>query len=168
MAESFWENSRLGLIGHIIFSLFMLLQIGLSFLLYNPQLDCLANLGWVILWTSAVFGVLPMYEMRKRGGVAKGQSYMKTTKLVDTGIFAIVRHPQFVAGLLIVFALSLITQSWIIALLGIPGAIYFCIGLVEGDEGGIRKFGNSYKEYMKKVPQANFILGIIRYLRIRK
>lgn len=163
--DAFWKNSRLGLLGNVVFSVFVVLQIILSFFLYNPLFTWLTNLGWIVLWISAILGVLPIYEMRKRGGVAEGDSYMKTTQLVDTGIFAIVRHPQFVAGILITLALPIITQSVIIALLGIPGLIYFYISLVEGDEGGIRKFGEDYKEYMKRVPRANFILGIIRCLR---
>ena len=165
MTERFWDNSRLGLIGHVVFSVLIVVQILLCFFLYNPKFDWLEILGWIVLWISAIFGVLPIFEMRKRGGVAEGESYMKTTRLVDTGIFAIVRHPQFVAGFLIVFALPLITQSCIIALLSIPGIVYFYVGLIEGDEDGIRKFGDSYKEYMRKVPRANFLLGIIRCLR---
>jgi protein-S-isoprenylcysteine O-methyltransferase Ste14 len=121
-----------------------------------------------VLWISAILGWLPVYEMKKKGGVAKGKSYMKTTKLVDTGIFAILRHPQYMAGILIVFALPLITQSWIITLLGIPNFLFFYLGLIEGDERGIRKFGDEYKKYMKRVPQTNFILGIIKYLGRRK
>ncbi|MFX1476446.1 MAG: methyltransferase family protein [Promethearchaeota archaeon] len=167
MTGHFWDNSRLGLFGHVVFSVLIVVQIVLCFFLYHPQLDWLEILGWVVLWISAIFGVLPIYEMRKRGGVAKGESYMKTTQLVDTGIFAIVRHPQFVAGFLIVFALPLITQSCIIALLAIPGVVYFYVGLIEGDEDGIRKFGEDYEEYMRKVPRANFLLGIIRCLRRR-
>ena len=39
-------------------------------------------------------GLLPIITFRRKGGVAKGESYIKTTVLVDTGIYAIVRHPQ--------------------------------------------------------------------------
>jgi protein-S-isoprenylcysteine O-methyltransferase Ste14 len=32
------------------------------------------------------------------------------------------------------------------------------------DQEGIEKFGDEYKAYMQRVPRANFILGLIRYL----
>ena len=58
-----------------------------------------------------VFAVLPILTLRRQGGVAKGQSYMKTTTLVDTGIYAIVRHPQGgTAWLLFNLATMLIAQ----------------------------------------------------------
>jgi protein-S-isoprenylcysteine O-methyltransferase Ste14 len=34
------------------------------------------------------------HHLPQEGGVAKGEGYIKTTVLVDTGIYAIVRHPQ--------------------------------------------------------------------------
>jgi protein-S-isoprenylcysteine O-methyltransferase Ste14 len=36
------------------------------------------------------------------------------------------------------------------------------IDLFNADKDAINKFGESYKQYMKRVPRANFLLGIIR------
>lgn len=166
--KTVWNNRPISPVGHVLLAVFMILQIGLSFFLYNPQWIWLTNIGWVVFFISALLGWLPTYEFKRKGGVGKGESYMKTTKLVDTGIYGIVRHPQFVAGILIAFALPLITQSWIIVLLGIPNFIFFYLGLIEGDQRGIKKFGDEYKKYMKRVPKANFVLGIIGYLQRKK
>jgi protein-S-isoprenylcysteine O-methyltransferase Ste14 len=84
-------------------------QIILSFILYNDNGNSIIrNTGWVILWISAVFGWLPILTLRKWGKVPEGNGYIPTTILVDRGVYAIVRHPQYLAGMLMGIALTLI------------------------------------------------------------
>ena len=117
--------------------------------------------GWI-------FGMLPTVEFRKKGGVKKGNSYIYTTKLVDTGIFSIVRHPQYITWIWWAIAGMFIFQHWIVIILGLPIIPLTYIDLINADKDGIKKFGDDYRQYMKKVPRANFLLGIIRLLRDRK
>ena len=75
------------------------------------------------------------------------------------------RHPQFLGVILSICASILISQHWLLVLIGI-----FIVGITpkwirEAEENLILKFGDDYKRYMKKVPRINFILGIIRLLR---
>jgi protein-S-isoprenylcysteine O-methyltransferase Ste14 len=42
------------------------------------------------------------------------------------------------------------------------------IDLIRADKACAERFGDDYKAYMKKVPRANFLLGIIRLLQRRK
>jgi protein-S-isoprenylcysteine O-methyltransferase Ste14 len=113
-----------------------------------------------------VFGWLPVIEFRKKGNVSEGKSYIHTTKIVDTGIFSIVRHPQYVTFILWAIAGMLLFQHWIIVLLGVPVFPLTYLDLIKADENAIKKFGDDYRSYMKRVPRANFLLGIIRrYLR---
>jgi protein-S-isoprenylcysteine O-methyltransferase Ste14 len=100
--------------------------------------------------------------------VPKGKSYVTTTKLVDTGIYAIVRHPQFLAGMLWSLAFILIAQHWLVLVLGIPIILIWYLGIIEGDKSGIEKFGDDYKRYMQRVPQMNFLVGLIRVTRRTK
>ena len=90
---------------------------------------------------------------------------MHTTTLVTTGLYGIVRHPQYTAGLLWSLALLLISQHVIIILLGIVVMPLLYIDIMKADRLAINKFGNDYREYMKKVPRTNFVLGIIRYFK---
>ena len=137
-------------------------QIVLAFLFYNPQgYVPLINTGWVILWISAIFGWLPIYTFRKKGNV-EGRSYIETTTLVDSGVYGIVRHPQYLAGVLISVALPLISQHWLIAVLGLISVPLYYFNTYDEEESNIEKFGEAYKEYMERVPRMNFILGIIR------
>ena len=133
------------------------------------QIQILAYVGvGLYVLSGLVFGVLPVIEFRKEGRVRKGKSYVHTTKLVDTGIYSIVRHPQYVTFILWAIAGMLLFQHWIIILLGIPIIPLTYVDLIRADKDGIEKFGDDYTAYMKKVPRANFLLGIIRWLKRRK
>ena len=107
-------------------------------------------------------------EFRKKGDVKKGKSYIHTTKLVDTGIYSVVRHPQYVTFIMWAIAGMFLFQHWIVILLGIPVIPLIYIDLIKADKKLIKKFGDDYKAYMKRVPRGNFLLGIIRLLGINK
>ena len=132
------------------------------------QIEILAYIGvGLYVFSGWIFGMLPTVEFRKKGRVKKGKSYIHTTKLVDTGIYSIVRHPQYVTFILWAIAGMLLFQHWIIILLGIPIIPLIYIDLLRADKRLIEKFGDDYKQYIQKVPRANFLLGIIRHLRLK-
>lgn len=140
-------------------------QIILAFFLYNPEGNALViNFGWGILMLSAVFGWLPIFTFRRKGKV-KGWGYIHTTVLVDSGIYSIVRHPQYLAGILINLALLFISPHWLVAASGLISAVILVINTYDEEKESIQKFGEAYVEYMKRVPRLNFILGIIRLIR---
>lgn len=144
-------------------------QIVLAFFLRRSSSEAIEWIGWVCLWTSAIFGVLPIITFRRKGGVAKGESYMKTTTLVDTGIYAIVRHPQGgTAWLLINLGIMLITQHWTSIALGLVSMGLAYTDTFKADQGCIEKFGDAYKSYMERTPRVNFVAGIIRLTQRRQ
>ena len=143
-------------------------QIILTILLYNQNgNDTIQNLGWVILWISAVFGLLPIFTFRKFGSVPEGKGYTETTVLVDRGVYAIVRHPQYLAGILIGIGLSLVAQHWVVAVLGAVMVVILYADTFEEERAMIEKFGEAYEQYKRRVPRLNFLLGILRFLRRR-
>ena len=143
--------------------------VGIYLLSYISQVKIAAYIGvGLYVFSGLVFGMLPTFEFRKRGGVKKGKSYIHTTKLVTTGIYSIVRHPQYVTFILFAISGMLLFQHWIVILLGIPVIPLIYIDLLKADKKLIEKFGKDYKKYMKKVPRTNFLLGIIRLLLNRK
>jgi protein-S-isoprenylcysteine O-methyltransferase Ste14 len=152
-----------------VWSILIVLQIILSFFLYNRAgLPILRHVGWITMAVSAVFGWLPIFAFRKKGGVSKGRSYIQTTVLVDSGVYAVVRHPQYLAGILLSLALILITQDWFIATIGVVAVVLNYLDALRADQELIEKFGDDYKRYMQTVPRMNFLLGLIRLLRCRK
>jgi protein-S-isoprenylcysteine O-methyltransferase Ste14 len=140
-------------------------QIVLAFILRQPGSEVLRWIGWVLWWAGVVFSWLPIFTFRRRGGVAKGKGYVHTTRLVDTGIYAIVRHPQMgTAWLLMCVALMLITQHWTSVALGVPAMMLAYLDLLKADQRLIVKFGDAYRRYMERVPRVNFVSGIIRLI----
>jgi protein-S-isoprenylcysteine O-methyltransferase Ste14 len=143
--------------------------VGIFLLSDVTQIQIIAYIGvGLYILSGVIFGMLPVFEFRKKGGVKKGKSYIHTTKLVDTGIYSIVRHPQYLTFMLWVIAGMLLFQHWIVICLGIPVIPLMYFDLIHADKDGIKKFGDEYKRYMKKVPRANFLLGFIRLIRDRK
>ena len=141
-------------------------QIVLAFLLYaEPGHDAVRYVGWGVLCLSAVFGWLPIYHLKKWGGVPQRKSFIQTTVLVDRGVYAIVRHPQFLAGILMGVALALIAQHWLVAVLGAIAIVTYDISAFEEEKSSIAKLGDDYQRYRELVPRFNFILGAVRVLR---
>jgi len=143
-------------------------QIAAAWLLYDPQANALIiNLGWGVILLSAVFGWLPIFTFRSRGGV-KGRGYIHTSVLVDTGVYSIVRHPQYLAIFLINIALPLITRHWLVVILGIIGAGAICLSIFKEEKENLQKFGDAYRNYQSEVPRINFLLGLFRLIRRRR
>jgi protein-S-isoprenylcysteine O-methyltransferase Ste14 len=140
-------------------------QIILAFFLRGRSFEALQWAGWICVWASAIFGILPIIAFRRKGGVPQRESYMKTTALVDTGIYAIVRHPQGgTAWLLINLGVLLIAWHWSSALLGLLSMILVYADTFKADQYCIEKFGDAYERYMQKVPRVNVLLGALRLL----
>ena len=169
MAEK--RGSWMDFVPVTVSSLLFISQIvaGIYFLSDVSQIESLAYVGGGLYPVSGiVFGMLPVMEFRKKGGVRKGKSYIHTTTLVDTGIYSIVRHPQYVTFILWALAGMLLFQHWIVIVLGIPIIPLTYFDLFRADKDAIAKFGDEYEAYMKRVPRANFVLGVLRLLRRRK
>lgn len=144
-------------------------QMVLAFVLPQAGSPTLRWVGMVVWCTSAFFGWAPMLVLRRRGGVPKGVSYVHTTQLVDSGLYAVVRHPQMgTAGLLLSLGLMLFTQHWVSLALGLPAMVLLYLDLFLADQRLIEKFGDAYLDYMQRVPRVNFVAGLIRLARARK
>jgi protein-S-isoprenylcysteine O-methyltransferase Ste14 len=139
-------------------------QLAAAWIFYDPAGNSTRiNLGWLIIFISGIFGWLPIFTFRSRGKV-EGRSYIHTTELVDSGVYSIVRHPQYLAGLLILIGAAFITFHWSVIILGVLSVgMYYWSAQVEEDKN-IEKFGESYQAYMDRVPRFNFLLGIVRLM----
>jgi protein-S-isoprenylcysteine O-methyltransferase Ste14 len=145
-------------------------QIGLCVFRSNPEGVAVVRYAGYVLWAAAaVFAMVPIFTLRRRGGVAEGQSYMKTTTLVTTGVYSLVRHPQGgLAWLLMNLAAILLGQTWPITLLGLLSMPLVYLDTSKADQYCIEKFGDDYETYMQTVPAVNLLVGIIRLPRRRR
>lgn len=126
-------------------------------------------LGWVVWAVGMVLVMAPIVMFPRRGGVPKGKSFVHTSRLVDTGIYSVIRHPQYLEGMLSIFVATLLFYPhWLFAILGIPGAATLYWSTKEEEKRLIERFGNDYRSYMQRVPRMNLILGTIRLWRPQK
>ena len=126
-------------------------------------------MGWIVWAAGMVLVMAPIMMFPRRGGVPKGRSFVHTTRVVDTGIYAVVRHPQYLGGILAIFLTTpLLYPHWLFLILGIPGVVILYWSTIAEEKRLIERFGDSYRSYMHKVPRVNLILGIIRILSRQK
>jgi protein-S-isoprenylcysteine O-methyltransferase Ste14 len=149
-----------------IWAALLVVQVILAFFVFrDPKIPLLRVAGWVLWSLGTVFAIVPIFALRARGRVPKGKSYMETTALVDTGLYAIVRHPQAgTAGILFNLALALIGQHWLLVVLAAVGIVLITVDTVKMDQACIEKFGEEYARYMRRVPSVNFLIGFLRLL----
>jgi len=138
--------------------------------LFGPYLGLEIPLyvGLAVLTVSLPFFFSPLLYFPKKGMPQKGKSLMDTSVVVDSGTYAVVRHPQLLGCILLISASILISQHWLSAIIGVPISVWFYAEIPKDEKGLIIKFGDDYRRYMQKVPRMNFLLGIIRLLRRRK
>ena len=124
--------------------------------------------GWLVWAFGMVLVMAPIVMFPRRGGVPKGKSFVNTTALVDTGIYTVVRHPQYTGGVFSIFLTTLLWYPhWLFGVLGVIGTVVVYMGCREEDQRLIDKFGDDYIAYMKRVPRMNIFLGILRLLQSR-
>ena len=148
----------------IIFTISFIIQIILMFMFFNElDLIILIYIGYIIWGFSLYFGLISFWTFKKRGEVQKGKSYIHTTKLVDKGPYAIVRHPQYLGGILFTISITLWTQLLVSLILSIIIIVLTYQWTYAEDNNLIDKFGEDYQRYKERVPRLNLILGLIKY-----
>ena len=161
-----WENifwsTAITILGIACFPVNPLVLTGVIEVETYPPLSIIA---WVVSAFGMVLVMAPIIMFPRRGGVTKGKSYVSTTRLVDTGIYAIVRHPQYTGGIYAIFLTTLLLYPhWLFGLLGAIGIIVIYMGCKEEDKRLIVKFGDDYKSYMQRVPGMNVFAGLMRLI----
>lgn len=129
--------------------------------------------NWALFWMGAgiwaigmVLVIYPFFYFKSRGGVDQGKAYVHTTRIITGGLYGIVRHVQYTGGILSIFiATPLLYPHWIFIVLGIPGIWLTYLGTKREDAFLIGKFGQDYRDYMKKVPAVNILSGVIRWIK---
>ena len=126
--------------------------------MFSPAIGELVVIGWMVFGVGALFYVMSVLTLRRKG----------VDKIIDTGIYGIVRHPMYLGAMMMFFSHALLGQN-LIAAIGSAVAVVCCYMIIlSGDQRNIEKFGNDYKHYMQRVPRMDFLLGALRQLGRRK
>ncbi len=111
-------------------------------------------------------------DLRAFTGIRQAMDYSRTGRttgdiegiecagLVTSGVYGLVRHPEYLAGILIFLFEPVIT---VISLeLRILACAYFVFGMFIEERRFLDDFGEPYRAYRKTVPMFNIIAGIAR------
>ena len=89
-------------------------------------------------------------------GVAKTTLYTAEThrpdKIAIEGVYSIVRHPQYLGGLLAHIGTSFLLSAWYSLLSTLMMAVIIYVVSWKEEEELIKEFGKEYENYKKKVP----------------
>ena len=120
-----------------------------------PTIGELVAVGWVIFVFGALFFVLSVINLRIKG----------VSKIVDTGVYSIVRHPMYLGAMVMFLSHIFLGQNWVVVIGGVVAIVCCYLIILPGDERNMEKFGDDYKPYMQRVPRMNLLLGIFRLFR---
>ena len=134
---------------------------------FLPQGDdpYLRGTGVVVLLLAGVFIFAPFYLLAKHGGVEDSQTYMRARIVVDRGLYAIIRHPQYLGYVFLACGFALLSQHWVAFLLAVVGVTFFYLQAVSEERYCLARLGEPYEQYRRQVPRFNLVLGIVRLLR---
>jgi protein-S-isoprenylcysteine O-methyltransferase Ste14 len=150
---------------HYVAGALLLAQFALMWVLDNSiDIEGLEYLAWAVWLVAATLLALSMLTLRSRGQVQDGRSYVETEALVATGVYALVRHPQYLGWMLMYVAMILFKPNWILAVPGIAGAACVYRFTVQEEAFLKEKFGDSYRRYMQAVPRFSLVTGVVRLL----
>ena len=88
--------------------------------------------------------------MRENAYLSRTIEVQENQKVVDTGLYGIVRHPMYMATIFLFLAIPLVLGSWIsfVIMLVYPA---FIIARIKDEELLLEKELQGYKEYKNKV-----------------
>ncbi len=76
----------------------------------------------------------------------------RTEKIVDTGVYSIVRHPQYLGGLLAHVGISFLLSAWYSLLVSPLMILLVYLISRKEEEELIKEFSKEYEDYKKRVP----------------
>jgi protein-S-isoprenylcysteine O-methyltransferase Ste14 len=109
------------------------------------------------------------YNIRK-GGI-HSEDY--TIILFNSGPYRLLRHPSNLSWSIFSFVIPIILSRWVpFTFLSIIGIIiivslHYYSSIIEERMLNLRKWGDSYRKYMKEVPRWNIIAGLWRIIKKR-
>jgi protein-S-isoprenylcysteine O-methyltransferase Ste14 len=122
--------------------------------LFPPIIEELVAVGYATLGIGAVFYVLSVFTLHKKG----------VSKIADSGIYGVVRHPMYLGAIFMFFSHFFLGQNWVVAVGTIVAIVCCYLIILSDEEQNIQKFGNDYRRYIEEVPRINLVLGVVRLL----
>jgi len=116
--------------------------------------------GVLILLVAAIFIFVPFYLLSMYGETTDENTYMQSGQVVDKGLYAITRHPQYLGYILLVGGFALLSQHWAVFLLAFISMVCYFIQSLKEELYCLSQFGEPYAKYLQRVSRFNLILNI--------
>jgi len=125
--------------------------------LINPQWMAWSKIGlpeWV-RWLgvgTGIFSTFGIYWLFSSigSGITPTSATRTEHKLVTNGIYRYIRHPLYTFGSSMFISFGMMADNWFIAALGIFTFTIMAIRTPQEEANLIEKFGDEYREYMKR------------------
>lgn len=96
-----------------------------------------------------VFGIYWLFSSIG-SGITPTSATRSEHQLVTKGIYKYIRHPLYTFGSSLFIAFGMMADNWFIALLGVLAFIGMAIRTPKEEANLIEKFGDEYREYMRR------------------
>lgn len=112
--------------------------------------------GWLMLAAGTVIGYLAMqqYDLSEFAGTAhlRQKTGSPVTTLHTKGLNAVVRHPLYLASLLVFWGAFFVLPYDLVLLAAVIATIYLIAGTLLEEQKLRKTFGTEYEAYRKQVP----------------
>ena len=112
-------------------------------------------LGFFLLLVAFAVFILSAVTLRVKGKPTSG--WEQTTEFTDVGIYGVVRHPIYLAAMVGAVGAMLVNFSLSAIALNSVAIFLFVMTSVAEDKFNLEKFGDSYKDYLRRVTRLNFL-----------
>ncbi len=144
----------------IFFSVLVIeLTIGASEAWTHFGISWLAVIGWILYLPSAILVFGSMIDLKTKGK-SNTSDFTATTAFINRGLYGRIRQPMTLGMAIWSVALILVFQSILAIILGFVSAFCFWMAARKESDHNIKKFGDAYIEYVKKVPMWNILRGL--------
>lgn len=114
------------------------------------------GLSVTLLGLAVIFGGLAFVQLRRNGA---------STTVAQRGLYAIVRHPQYLGADFLAWGLATSAPHWgtIVPAVALTAALSY---QARAEEGYLLEvLGDAYRAYMRTVPRFGLLTGLVRYAR---
>jgi methanethiol S-methyltransferase len=116
-----------------------------------------------IIHAGAFTGVRQAMDYLETGKTSGDIEGIENTGLVTSGVYGLVRHPMYLAGILVFLFEPIVTANNLA--LRVLVIAYFLFGMSIEERRFRTDFGDAYAAYQRAVPMFNIIAGISRKLK---
>lgn len=123
---------------------------------YEAALSPPQLLSWLLLFSSLFIVLQAVALLRKRGGhggreeMPENLPFENTVQVVDTGIYAYIRHPMYTSLLLLAWGVYCKGMTPATTLLVLAATLSAVVAALIEERENIRFFGSSYRRYMRR------------------